>query len=60
MEDKISFEKLVLGATVLATLSWTTEKSAMLFWRSRMLRKKSFDVSAAGLMVFGGAIAGPW
>ena len=59
VEESISFEKLVSGVIVLTMVSWMTEKSAMLFWRSRMLRKKSFEVSAAGLMVFGGAMAGP-
>ena len=59
VEERISLEKLVLGATVVTMVSCMTEKSAMLFWRSRMLRKKSLEVSATGLMVFGGAIAGP-
>lgn len=60
VEERISLEKLVSGAPFWTTTSWRSVKSAMLFWRSRMLRKKSLDVSAAGLMVFGGAMAGPW
>lgn len=60
VEERISLEKLVSGAPFATTASWMREKSAMLFCRSRMLRKKSLDVSAAGLMVFGGAMAGPW
>ena len=60
VEETISLEKLVRGAPVLTTVSWMRVKSAMLFCKSRMLRKKSLDVSAAGLMVFGGAMAGPW
>ena len=60
VEERISFEKLVKGATFLTMRSWRTVKSAMLFCKSRMLRKKSLEVSAAGLIVFGGAIAGPW
>lgn len=59
VEERISFEKLVKGATFLTMRSWRTAKSAMLFCKSRMLRKKSLEVSAAGLIVFGGAIAGP-
>ena len=35
------------------------EKSAIEFCRSRMLRKKSLEVSAAGVMVRAGARAGP-
>jgi hypothetical protein len=50
---------LVKGAPVWTMRSWRTAKSAMLFCKSRMLRKKSLEVSAAGLIVFGGAIAGP-
>ena len=60
VEDSGSFEKLVRGVTVLMTRSWTILKSSMQFWRSRMLRKKSLDISAAGLMVRGGASGGPF
>jgi len=59
VEERVSFEKLVKGATLWTTRSWRMVKSAMLFCKSRMLRKKSLEVSAAGLIVFGGAIAGP-
>jgi hypothetical protein len=51
--------KFVAGATVWTRASWRLEKSAMLFCRSRMLRKKSFEVSLAGLIVRAGARAGP-
>ena len=60
VEDSGSFEKLVRGVTVLMTRSWTILKSSMQFWRSRMLWKKSLDISAAGLMVRGGASGGPF
>jgi len=35
------------------------EKSSMLFWRSRMLRKKSRESSFTGFTVGAGAIGGP-
>lgn len=60
LDESDSFEKLVGGARALITASCMMLKSSMLFWRSRMLRKKSFDISAAGLMVLGGARGGPW
>ena len=60
VDDKASFEKFVMGATILMTRSWMILKSSMQFWRSRMLRKKSLDISAAGLMVRGGASGGPF
>ena len=47
------------GATSLTVVSCILAKSAMLFCRSRMLRKKSLDVSEAGLTVGAGASAGP-
>ena len=59
VEDRGSFEKFVKGFMVAMRVSWTVEKSSMLFWRSRMLRKKSLDISEAGLMVRGGARGGP-
>jgi hypothetical protein len=40
--------------------SWITAKSSMQFCKSRMLRKKSFDISAAGFIVRGGASGGPF
>ena len=39
--------------------SCTSAKSAITFCKSRMLRKKSFDISLAGLIVRGGARGGP-
>ena len=60
MDDNASLEKFVIGVTVLMTRSWMILKSSMQFWRSRMLRKKSLDISAAGLMVRGGASGGPF
>ena len=59
LDDSASFEKFVDGATALITASCMMLKSSMLFCRSRMLRKKSLDISAAGLMVLGGARGGP-
>lgn len=59
VEERISFEKFVGGAIALTRASWAPAKSDMLFCKSRMLRKKSLDVSAAGLIVLGGAMAGP-
>ena len=59
VDDNGSFEKFVTGVTVLMIRSWMMLKSSIQFWRSRMLRKKSFDISAAGLMVRGGASGGP-
>ena len=59
VDDSGSFEKLVTGATDAMMPSWRVEKSSMLFCRSRMLRKKSFDISEAGLIVRGGERGGP-
>jgi hypothetical protein len=50
---------LVRGASTATVASCSAEKSAMQFCRSRMLRKKSLDVSLAGLIVLAGARAGP-
>ena len=60
LEESASFEKFVGGANALMTASCVVLKSSMLFCKSRMLRKKSFDISAAGLIVLGGASGGPW
>lgn len=60
VEERGSFEKLVGGVTVLMTRSWIVLKSSMQFCRSRMFRKKSLDISEAGLMVRGGASGGPF
>lgn len=59
VEERASFEKLVGGVMILRTPSWRVLKSSMLFCRSRMLRKKSLDISAAGRMVRAGARGGP-
>ena len=59
-EESVSFEKFVKGAKAETVASCTSEKSAMQFCRSLIFRKKSLDVSEAGLMVFAGARAGPW
>lgn len=59
VDEKVSSEKFVGGDKASTRVSCKTEKSAIEFWRSRILRKKSFDVSLAGLMVFAGANAGP-
>ena len=58
-EEYVSSAKLVAGVTVLTIASCALLKSAMLFWRSRILRKKSFDVSLAGFITVAGANAGP-
>lgn len=58
-DEDTSLLKLVGGAMAAINASWSTAKSAILFWRSRMFLKKSLDVSEAGLIVFGGARAGP-
>ena len=57
--ERGSLEKFVEGVTFARMLSWMVEKSSMLFCRSRMLRKKSLDISAAGLIVRAGASGGP-
>ena len=59
VDDSGSFEKLVDGAMTAMRASWIVEKSSMQFCRSRMLRKKSLDISEAGLMVRAGASGGP-
>ena len=59
VEDRGSLEKLVAGVMALMVASWMVEKSSIQFWRSRMLRKKSLDISDAGLTVRGGARGGP-
>ncbi len=59
VEERISSEKLVAGAIRVMRVSWRVEKSDIEFCKSRILRKKSLEVSAAGLMVRAGARAGP-
>lgn len=58
-EESLSLEKFVIGASAETAESCRSEKSAIQFCRSRMFRKKSLDVSGAGLIVFAGARAGP-
>lgn len=59
VDDRGSLLKFVGGVRRETIWSWTTEKSSMLFCRSRMLRKKSLESSLTGLTVGGGAIGGP-
>ena len=59
VEESASLEKFVDGVSTVRTLSWSREKSSMLFCRSRILRKKSLDSSLTGLTVGAGARAGP-
>jgi len=56
---RASFEKFVGGSRLANMESWALLKSSILFWRSRILRKKSFDRSGAGLILGAGAIGGP-
>ena len=60
VEERGSFEKFVHGVTTLMMRSCTVLNSSMEFCRSRMLRKKSLDISPAGLIVRGGARGGPF
>lgn len=59
VEERGSLEKFVGGVRREIILSWRREKSSMLFWRSRMLRKKSLESSLTGLTVGAGAKGGP-
>jgi len=59
VEDRGSLEKLVDGVRTERILSCRREKSSMLFWRSRMLRKKSLESSLTGFTVGAGARGGP-
>ena len=54
-----SLEKFVHGVRVSRMVSWALLKSPIVFWRSRMLRKKSWDISVAGRITRGGAMGGP-
>ena len=54
-----SFEKLVHGVSVSRMVSCALLKSPMEFCKSRILRRKSCDISVAGLITRGGAIGGP-
>ncbi len=58
-DENTSLLKLVGGAMAAIRASCKAAKSAMLFCRSRIFLKKSLDVSEAGLIVLGGARAGP-
>lgn len=60
VEERGSLEKFVGGVIILRIRSCIVLKSSMLFCRSRMLRKKSLDISPAGLMVRAGASGGPF
>ena len=60
VEERGSFEKFVQGVITLMMRSCTVLNSSMEFCKSRMLRKKSLDISPAGLMVRGGARGGPF
>lgn len=60
VEESGSFEKFVGGVTIFRTRSCMVLKSSMQFCRSRIFRKKSFDISEAGFMVLGGASGGPF
>jgi hypothetical protein len=59
VEERGSLLKFVGGVRTEMILSWMREKSSMLFWRSRMLRKKSRESSLTGLTVGAGASGGP-
>ena len=59
VDDRGSLEKFVGGVRSFMMWSCRREKSSMLFWRSRMLRKKSRESSLTGLTVGAGAIGGP-
>lgn len=59
VELVFSSVKLKGGTTLEMVKSWMREKSSMLFCRSRMLRKKSFERSGAGLIFGAGARGGP-
>ena len=59
VEESGSLEKFVGGVMILREASWIVLKSPIEFCRSRILRKKSLDISPAGLMVRGGARGGP-
>jgi hypothetical protein len=59
MELRFSFEKFVKGVRNARTASCRREKSSMQFCKSRMLRKKSFENSGAGLIVRAPARGGP-
>lgn len=60
VDERASLEKFVGGVMVLRIRSCMVLKSSMEFCRSRILRKKSLDISLAGLMVRGGARGGPF
>ena len=57
--DRDSSLKFVGGPRRAMSWSCTRLKSSMLFCRSRMLRKKSFESSFTGLTVGAGASGGP-
>jgi len=59
VDERGSLEKFVGGVRRVIMRSCKREKSSMLFWRSRMLRKKSRESSFTGFTVGAGAIGGP-
>lgn len=59
VEERGSLLKFVGGVMTEMILSWTREKSSMLFCRSRIFLKKSLLSSLTGLTVGAGAIGGP-
>ena len=60
VDESGSSAKFVYGVTTLSNRSWSVLKSSILFCKSRMLRKKSFDISDAGFMMRAGARGGPF
>ncbi len=60
VDERGSFEKFVGGVTFLRTRSCIVLKSSMQFCKSRIFRKKSFDISPTGLIARGGARGGPF
>lgn len=53
-DERTSSEKLVGGPMRAMMWSWAREKSSMVFWRSRRLRKKSYGWMGLVLTNFGG------
>ena len=59
LELRASLLKFVDGVMAAMRASCPVEKSSIQFCRSRILRKKSLDISEAGRMVRAGARGGP-
>lgn len=49
-EERTSSEKFVGGPIRAMIWSWAREKSSIVFWRSRRLRKKSWGEGGGGLV----------